>query len=208
VKQRRKFVSAMAALALVLVGLMTAAPAQAASIAVTVDCAAPNLLLSSNNFGAGPTDTIVVLNSSGGDLSATLNGVTTSGPPIWNNGTSKTFTVVSAAGGTIEFQQNGPGGAPCVNASITLTFVAGGGGSSPDSSPDSSSVMPFPIMQQFGKPASGSCDAAALESLNWSGGASGGWGESWAQWMNDGNGGSVWTRTLVYSNALGQWVVG
>ena len=37
---------------------------------------------------------------------------------------------------------------------------------------------------------------------------SGGWGESWAQWMNGGTGGAVCTRTLVYSTAQSRWVVG
>lgn len=65
-----------------------------------------------------------------------------------------------------------------------------------------------PILQQFGKPLSGTCEEAAPLSLNWGGAAGGGWGESWEQWMNDGLGGTVCTRTLVYSNALGSWVVG
>ena len=64
-----------------------------------------------------------------------------------------------------------------------------------------------PVLQQFGKPLSGTCEEAAPLSLNWGGAEGGGWGESWEQWMNDGEGGSVCTRTLVYSNALGHWVV-
>lgn len=63
-------------------------------------------------------------------------------------------------------------------------------------------------LQQFGKPASGTCETVAPESLNWSGVASGSWGESWAQWMNDGLGGAVCTRTLVYSSSQSRWIVG
>jgi hypothetical protein len=66
---------------------------------------------------------------------------------------------------------------------------------------------PAPLIQQFGKAASGTCDSAAPEDLNWSGVESGGWGESWAEWMNGGNGGAVCTRTLVYSTAQSKWVV-
>lgn len=88
----------------------------------------------------------------------------------------------------------------------TVTISAGGGGGGSSDSTTSSST-PNPILQQFGKPSSSTCDATAPESLNWSGVASGGWGESWAEWMNGGNGGAVCTRTLVYSNALGGWTV-
>jgi len=79
----------------------------------------------------------------------------------------------------------------------------GNGGSSPNAS-----SAPPPIIQEFGKPASGTCDVAEPEGLNWAGVSSGGWGESWAGWMNDGAGGAVCTRTLVYSSSLGHWVVG
>lgn len=67
---------------------------------------------------------------------------------------------------------------------------------------------PAPVMQQFGRPASGTCDAAAPDTLNWSNVPSGGWSESWAQWMNGGNGGDVCTRTLVYSTSQSRWIVG
>jgi hypothetical protein len=93
----------------------------------------------------------------------------------------------------------------------TLTVTSGGGGGGGGSSSDSassSSSTPNPIFQQFGKPSFSTCDAVAPESLNWSGVVSGGWGESWAQWMNGGNGGAVCTRTLVYSTAQSRWIVG
>ena len=73
---------------------------------------------------------------------------------------------------------------------------------------DEATVSPPPVLQQFGKPASAPCDAAAPATLNWGGAGSGGWGESWAQWMNGGNGGAVCTRTLVYSTAQARWIVG
>lgn len=70
------------------------------------------------------------------------------------------------------------------------------------------SAAPAPVLQQFGKPASGTCDAAAPVTLNWSSVSSGGWSESWAQWVNNGNGGAVCTRTLSYSTTQSRWVVG
>jgi len=108
-------------------------------------------------------------------------------------GTTSRAIVVSEDAGPIETQW-------------TVTISADGGGGS--SSGSASSSAPAPIFQQFGKPSSGTCDAAAPATLNWSGVTSGGWSESWAQWMNGGNGGAVCTRALVYSTAQSRWVVG
>ena len=74
-----------------------------------------------------------------------------------------------------------------------------------NSAAPSSGSMPPPVLQQFGKPSTGTCDEAAPADLNWGGSSSGGWGDSWAQWMNDGAGGDVCTRTLVYNNSSGRW---
>jgi len=71
-----------------------------------------------------------------------------------------------------------------------------------------SGPTPPPVLQQFGMPSSGTCDASAPVMLNWGGAGSGGWGTSWAQWANGGKGGAVCTRTLVYSNSSSRWMVG
>jgi len=90
------------------------------------------------------------------------------------------------------------------NSELTFaTYV-----STPSSS--SSSVPatgPAPVLQQIGKPAIGTCDEAQAEGHNLAGVSSGGWAVSWAQWMNNGNGGAVCTRTLVYSTAQSKWAV-
>jgi hypothetical protein len=87
-----------------------------------------------------------------------------------------------------------------------VPFVSlSGSTSSPGSS--SGSFAPAPLLQQFGKPSSGTCDAAAPATLNWSSVSAGGWSESWAQWVNNGNGGAVCTRTLSYSTTQSRWVV-
>jgi hypothetical protein len=96
-------------------------------------------------------------------------------------------------------------GALLATLTASSPSTGGGGGSGSDAA---SSSTPTPIFQQFGKPVSGTCETTASESLNWSGVSSGGWGESWSEWMNGGLGGAVCTRTLVYSNALSHWVVG
>ena len=64
----------------------------------------------------------------------------------------------------------------------------------------SSASAPGAIIQQFVRPASGSCDAAQPPGLDRSGVAAGGWGESWAQWANGGWGDRVCTRMLEYAN--------
>ena len=79
---------------------------------------------------------------------------------------------------------------------IFTTYVDGGGGQAPP-----------PVMQQFGKPVSITCNQAQPDGLDWSGVASGGWSESWAQWVNQGNGGPVCGRTLVYSTTQSKWTV-
>jgi len=66
---------------------------------------------------------------------------------------------------------------------------------------------PRGLIQQFGLPLDVTCEEAASPSLNWAGVPSGGWGMSWAQWMNGGLGGAVCTRMLNYSNAQGGWVL-
>jgi len=62
-------------------------------------------------------------------------------------------------------------------------------------------------LQQFVQSPNLTCDEAQPEGLDWSGVPSGGWGESWAQWPNDGQGGNVCSRTLFYNYSAGMWDV-
>lgn len=149
-----------------------------------------------------PSDQLVVTNSCTPSTPVTVQsliGATVAGsfslgnsPPTTNLALDPDLTSLRfvSAGGT---------------ANVTLIYSGGGGGTSSSSS---SASTPGPVFQQFGRPASGTCASAASESLNWSGVANDGWGESWAQWMNGGNGGAVCTRTLVYSTAQSRWVIG
>jgi hypothetical protein len=86
---------------------------------------------------------------------------------------------------------------PFVSLSADSTSSAGSGTDRP----------PLPILQQFGRLVAGSCDAVAPESLNWGGVPSGRWGESWAYWMNEGLGGDVCTRSLVYNTSSRAWMI-
>lgn len=69
-------------------------------------------------------------------------------------------------------------------------------------------TSPPVVLQQFGTPSSETCAEAAPPSLNWGGAGGGGWGNSWVEWMNEGKGGAVCTRTLVYSPSESRWTVG
>ena len=186
----RRALSIFATAALVATGAMvTAGPAQAASLgAVTF------------------TGSSIVVE---GDLGDTFSFNNTSGSAVTlRNGTGSVGASCNSPGcgvtnmGSITLTVTAYGTVDIVGPSRTLTLVAPTGDSS-----DSGQVPP-PVVQQFGKPASGTCDSAAPAALNWSGVASGGWGESWAQWINSGRGGAVCTRTLVYSTAQGRWIVG
>lgn len=94
------------------------------------------------------------------------------------------------------------------SAAGTTWAVTNTGGPSGGDRSSSSASSPPSVIQEFGKPAAGTCDAAEPAGLNWAGVTSGSWGESWAQWMNGGNGGAVCTRTLIYSTAQSRWIVG
>ena len=76
--------------------------------------------------------------------------------------------------------------------SITVTVIPG------DGPPD--------VLQQVGAPRSGTCVDVADANLNWSGAPSGGWTMSWAQWVNNGSGGAVCTRSLYWLTS-GRWGV-
>lgn len=89
-------------------------------------------------------------------------------------------------------------------ATITITAASGSSGTTASAV----EALPSPVIQQFGRPSSGTCADAAPVILNWGGADGGGWGESWAQWTNGGRGGAVCTRMLVYSAARDRWVVG
>lgn len=172
--------------------------------------ASTTVTVTGGGVSGGPVSdsTVTIVNSTGSSINFISNNLSTMG-------------VVCSAG-------NGGCGAPSggatydiapgtVNETVTVTTVPTpgttigtfivtyvGGGSSSSSSASSG---PAPVVQQFGKPATGTCDDAQPEGLDLSGVASGGWGTSWAQWVNGGNGGAVCTRTLVYSTAQGAWTV-
>jgi len=148
-------------------------------------------------------DSFTLTNNVGANLRLTLPSGSTASTSVNPLANAASTTITSTAPGSIQVRGSGVGADPCGLSNQFLSLDVPGG-----SDTSTSASGPAPVVQQFGKPASGSCDAAAPETLNWSGVASGGWGESWAEWMNGGNGGAACTRTLVYSDNLGSWTVG
>lgn len=127
-----------------------------------------------------------------------------------------TACVATASGGTVTLTAPGAATANMQQSisgnwlplAVFFTVNSGGGGGTSDPTAETSSdARPSAIMQQVGMPSAGCADYENAD-LNIGGAASGGWGQSWAQWVNDGEGGAVCTRTLVYSPTLGSWMVG
>lgn len=69
-----------------------------------------------------------------------------------------------------------------------------------------SGAAPPDVMQQVGAPTTGTCATFIDSKLNWAGAPDGGWGTSWAQWVNQGRGGAVCTRSLFWTPS-GRWSV-
>ena len=116
-----------------------------------------------------------------------------------------TFDIIQGANNAQVKWTNSNGGETGTAFTVTSTVQPG---PDPDPDPEStSSSTPAPRIQQFEKPATGTCDEAQPEGLNWGGASSGGWGESWAQWMHEGQGGAVCTRTLAFNTSTATWQV-
>lgn len=121
------------------------------------------------------------------------------------SGSSTNFAMISA--GTLDVYLcvlNVGGMCDVGGKTLALTITLTGSGIS--SSSDSGGG-PEAILQEFGKPATGTCASAQPAGLNWAGVASGGWGISWSQWVNSHAGGFVCRRVLTYSTSLAQWQV-
>lgn len=227
---RRKLAAIATASAMIFgSGLLVAAPAQAASFTLSdAVCTATGSgsVITRANFSASTGDVVTItgnftgctrlqvgtrLVTSASDIVAAGTGLgtpTLSGPFYVLTATEFTSIQITFTNTTSNMAGFGLGSAN-YNTQRTqwgVIYTGSGGGSSSDSS--SSSSTPHPIFQQFGKPASGTCDSVAPATLNWSGVTSGGWSESWAQWVNGGSGGAVCTRTLIYSTAQSRWIVG
>jgi len=132
---------------------------------------------------------------------------------LWENtqaGIQVTATAGTSGTMTVEFYRFTSSTTPTYTYTVTVGSGGGGGGGDTPSGDDTPGTVvsgPGPHIQQFAMPATGTCDDAQPEGLNWGGASSGGWSESWAQWMHEGQGGAVCTRTLAYSTSTGTWEV-
>jgi hypothetical protein len=161
--------------------------------------------LTPSSLNAQPLDTFTLSNTSGytvqviGNVKDNTN-ITCSGGMFCTAPTGTIFTATVVGVGQVQIENY------ATHTVVTSFYTNGSGGSSSSSSSSTVSSSPPPVVQQFGRPPSGTCADAAPITLNWGGASSGGWSESWAQWMNSGNGGAVCTRTLSYS--AGAWSAG
>jgi hypothetical protein len=122
---------------------------------------------------------------------------------------SSTSGAMSPSSGSISTQEpttftiTGPG-------TLTLTMVGVNLIQTPLALTISVSVTagdaPPDVMQQVGAPTTGTCATFMDSKLNWAGAPDGGWGSSWAQWVNQGRGGAVCTRSLFWTPS-GRWSV-
>jgi len=201
VKFRRFAVITGPGLMLTCIGMVVAGPASAAVSPsnLNVDCRNGAASAYDQTFtGAiGETFTLTNTNGSFACVVSSYSGVVTASGLNGSDefqSTPATFTIVSSG----QFYVNYNAGR--ANRSTITVVVIPAASSTQDSSPT-------PLLQQFGKSLAATCDDAQPDGLNWGGASSGGWGESWSQWMSGNAGGFVCTRTLVYNNLLGHWVV-
>jgi len=213
VKTRRPL-AILAATAVAGLGLTALATPASASTSVTV---------SGNNYSSpifsesSITDTgFTLTNSFGGHYVLVSESISDSdgngcGNPtgdqckVLGSGATGTFDILDGANNAQVKWKNSNGDPPDSGNAFTVTSPI-----QPDPEPDPDSTSggtPAPRIQQFEKPATSTCDAAQPEGLNWGGASSGGWGESWAQWVNEGQGGAVCTRTLAFNTSTATWQV-
>jgi len=207
----RKPIAILAATAVAGLGLTALATPASANTTVTISGSGSNITVSPSSI-TGTSVTLVladdvttlVVSQSLSDADGVCTDSRDDPPGLCKvgagtEGDTATFDIAPGANGSSVSLLDG-----------TFTEVATFTVTYPNSSATGSSATgstPAPVIQQFEKPATGSCDEAEPEGLDWGGAASGGWGESWAQWANEGQGGPVCTRTLEYNNSTATWQV-
>ena len=213
-KHRKILLAAATSFLLACAGLLAGASSASAAVSPSTiwitSCPNPGAIVIQNAATGGSNVTSVAYTSTGDSLRIENTCGTDVDVQLGIGGSFGAPALVTQAGRTVLLNSSGYTGLMFSEINSTTTIVTlvfgGSGGGSSDSTAFSSA--PSPVFQQFGKPSSATCEAVAPESLNWSSVASGGWGESWAQWMNGGNGGAVCTRTLIYNTAQSRWIVG
>ena len=171
-------------------GLGTSAPAMAAAnpSIVSVTCVGPGGGCDASKFSA-PS---IIANP--GDRFTVYNGTTFAGLFYIGSSVAPTQTVAVANG------LSGSMTAPSVVGSYTLSWSGSGGPSIPLTVTNDpitrSDAQPVVGLQQVGVPASGDCADVPVSVGHDQGFPIGGWSKSWANWINNGTGGAVCTRTV------------
>lgn len=149
--------------------------------------------LGAQSVTANPGDTIRVFNncaSTGGTL---VFDYAASDPTVWGvaNAAFPVNSSIAAVVGQVgsSSQQFGQAGIGTNLMTLTVNAVS-------EPVPAPPPFEPHDYLQQVALPASGSCDDIPPESGHWHGTPFGGWSQSWAQWVNNGSGGAVCTRTV------------
>ena len=157
-------------------------------------------LCSDTSVEGNPGQTLILINGCGRDWY-----FKDWGPIIqesWNSSASSVLG--SGSSRTLTFGAVGTGSISTYYFSDSLAVTVHATSNSAPSSGSASEVktVPYPPfvghdwIQQVGVPASGSCDDVSSTVGHWVGAPIGGWSLSWAQWINDGQGGPVCTREL------------
>ena len=171
-------------------GLGTSAPAMAAAnpSIVSVTCVGPGGGCDASKFSA-PS---IIANP--GDRFTVYNGTTFAGLFYIGSSVAPTQTVAVANG------LSGSMTAPSAVGSYTLSWSGSGGPSIPLTVTNDpitrSDAQPVLGLQQVGVPASGDCADVPVSVGHDQGFPIGGWSKSWANWINNGTGGAVCTRTV------------
>jgi hypothetical protein len=208
----RTWITAVVVSGTAIAGTVIGATSASAATSVTVTASVTGGTTGWTISPGSTTDTALTVSYTNNSSSA-FNTVYFSSPYLSNGGTSCSTSntvcqlITGGAALTLDVDPSTP-----ANTTVFLQFnsnstngriiLNSSGGSS-----GSSGSAPAPIVQEFGKPVAGTCDAAQPEGLNWAGVPSGRWANSWSQWMNGGQGGFVCTRTLIYSTSQSAWVV-
>ena len=171
-------------------GLGTSAPAMAAAnpSVVSVTCTDPPFcsatVFSASSMMANPGDTFTVHNGTifAGLFQIQKDGVGVSGTVTVASDNAASMTAPSALGSyTIQFTG---GSDPAMSLTVTNDPIT------------RSDAQPVVGLQQVGVPASGDCADVPVSVGHDQGFPIGGWSKSWANWINNGTGGAVCTRTV------------
>jgi hypothetical protein len=190
----RRVVTLITAAAIAIGVPLAAAPAANAATRLVYICHTTSV---SANIG----DTLVIFNDCPNDTyvdtplpnAAVLSGLGNVAA-IAPNG-SWTATAAGLGTTSISLGEYGVGSLPSIRVSVVAQPV------------------PAPVLeahdylQQVGVPASGKCTDVASPTGHWPGFPFGGWGKSWAQWINGGKGGPVCTREIEFNPYLGAYVL-